>query len=211
MMRILVVVVSCRRNEHLWSKILNRGIENLIILCGGAECDKLEGNILYLKCSDLYEGLSEKMMCAFDFLNRSDEFASYTHFLKADDHDTDFKKESIDNISIKHKDVLNKHDYVGQALCKKCSTAKWHFGKVSKTSKWHKKEAIMPPVPYIQGGSTYILSRKCLPLLIEHRHEQENILYEDVMVAYILKKYKINPVELRYGIRWWHEPGLVGI
>ncbi len=57
MTTILVVILSCMKNKALWPKILERGIPNLIILCGGAEETKLDRQILNLKCVDGYEGL----------------------------------------------------------------------------------------------------------------------------------------------------------
>ena len=65
---ILVVVLSCAKYSDTWPNILARGVKNLIILCGGADETKLEGNILYLKCSDLYDGLPQKMLYAYDFI-----------------------------------------------------------------------------------------------------------------------------------------------
>lgn len=56
----LVVILSCFKNKHLWEKIINKSINNLIIFCGypNLESDYLyENKILYLKCEDTYDHL----------------------------------------------------------------------------------------------------------------------------------------------------------
>ena len=65
-MDILTVVVSCKKNQHLWDNILAKH-PTAILFYGDPT---LEENykydeitrILCLKCSDFYEGLPEKMI-----------------------------------------------------------------------------------------------------------------------------------------------------
>ena len=45
-LKLLTVVLSCKKHEHLWQKILQRNIPKLVILCGGFEETKLDGQIL---------------------------------------------------------------------------------------------------------------------------------------------------------------------
>lgn len=37
----LVVVLSCNKNEHLWSKIIEKNINNLIIFCGDRSIESI--------------------------------------------------------------------------------------------------------------------------------------------------------------------------
>lgn len=202
---LLVVVVSCKKNSELWPKIINRKIDNFIILCGGSETTKLEDNILYLKCSDEYDGLSEKMLKAFDFIINSEKFSSITHILKADDHDTEYNNIQIKNIVIKYNNILLSHDYIGQQNIPGLLNGKYHFGKVSQTSKWYNKPlTIVKKILFLGGGQTYILSRKSLYFINKHLTEYDNYgSYEDVMMAVILRQYNIYPYTLNYGIKFW--------
>jgi len=201
MVKLLVVVVSCLKNARLWPKIRRRGIKDLIILCGGASENKMDGDILYLKSTDTYDGLPEKMMDAFDFIVNSEDFSSYTHILKADDHDTYFSLDTITKIQEYHVKQFE-NDYFGQTLCRDLYNKKHHFGKVPISSIWHDTEYNGECVPYLSGGSTYILSRKALRCLSQNKDEHTKHIYEDLMVALILKKNNIHPVVIKYNITY---------
>uniref|UniRef100_A0A6C0KXA9 Uncharacterized protein n=1 Tax=viral metagenome TaxID=1070528 RepID=A0A6C0KXA9_9ZZZZ len=200
---LLVVVLSCSTHSHLWPTILNRNIPNLLILCGGSEETILDNRIVYLKCIDTYDGLSEKMMCAFDFILSQDNFNSITHILKVDDHDTVFTQEQIEMIPIKYKDILTTQDYIGQSLVPVHLVRRYHhFGKVPLESKWYNKEFMEEIVPFLGGGDTYILSRKSLICLYNNKDVYYKYAsYEDIMVGYILYKNNILPYKLDYGIK----------
>ena len=204
MINLLVVVVSCARNKKLWQQIIDRGVPNLIILCGGAEETNLDGNMLYLKCPDAYEGLSEKMMCAIDFIVKCEKFKGITHILKADDHDTTFTKEEIENICNKYDKFLNANDYVGQKLINCQGNRKYHYGKVSKGCIWDNKPYTGVFYPWLGGGETYILSRRAMMVIYPQVNEVKHYgALEDVMMANLLIKHNIRPVQLKYGIRTW--------
>lgn len=204
MINLLVVVVSCARNKKLWQQIIDRGVPNLIILCGGAEETNLDGNILNLKCSDAYEGLPEKMMCAIDFIVKCEKFKDITHILKADDHDTTFTKEEIENICDKYDKSLNANDYVGQKLINCQGNRKYHYGKVSKGCIWDNKPYTGVFNPWLGGGETYFLSKRAMQFIAAEVDEVKNYgPFEDVMMANILIKHNIRPVQLKYGIRTW--------
>jgi len=160
---------------------------------------------LYLKCSDTYEGLSEKMMCAINFILTSKYFENITHILKVDDHDTDFDLQTIKEISLKHKNILNSENYVGQNYVPiNLLGRQHHFGKVSTNSIWFNKEYNGPVVPYLGGGETYILSKKALICLNENKNMHYQFgSYEDVMMGFILNKYNIFPYKLDLNIKTW--------
>ena len=201
--KMLVVIVSCLKHQSLWKGITER-LNNAIILCGGKET-KLDGNILYLNCVDTYDGLSEKMMGAFDFILNSGIFKSVTHIFKADDHDTLFTTKQIEDIQVEYKGELESHDYIGQNLVPVGRLGiKHHYKKAPITSRWHNKPFIGNYTEYLGGGETYILSRKALECLVPNKGECEKYgSYEDAMVGTILGRYDIKPYKLKYGIKTW--------
>lgn len=202
---ILVVVISCKKHKHLWPEILNRGIDNLIIVCGSAEESIIDNKILNLACPDTYEGLSEKMMAAYEFLLKSETFLLITHILKVDDHDTLFSSKEITDLSSKYKKVLQTNDYIGQTLFDKPGNRAYHFGKVSKDSIWHNTKYTGEYNPWLSGGASYILSRRAMEYVCKNKSEMYKYgAYEDLMVGNILCKNKIFPYKLNYGIKTWN-------
>jgi lipopolysaccharide biosynthesis glycosyltransferase len=204
--KILTIILSCLKHKHLWPSISERLNENTIILCGGAEETKLEGNILYLNCIDTYDGLSEKMMKAYEFILQSERFTGFTHILKGDDHDTYFTLQQVKDIETGHRDILNKQDYVGQQLFNTDQTSGrvHHFGKVPKTSPWYNVPLTEPFVPFLGGGEVYILSKKSLNAIVSNKQEYAKFCgYEDRMIGTILNKHSITPYQLDLKIKTW--------
>ena len=204
--KILTVILSCLKHKHLWSSISERLNDNTIILCGGATETKLEGNILYLDCIDTYDGLSEKMMKAYEFILKSDLFTKFTHILKADDHDTYFELKQVKEIEIIHKAILNTQDYVGQKLNDRCTmvAAVHHFGKVPKTSPWYNIPILETFVPFLGGGEIYILSKKSLHAIVSDKMTYKKYCgCEDMMVGRILNDHNIHPYKLDLHIKTW--------
>jgi len=206
MPNILVLSLSCKKNSTLWPKLIGLGIHDHVILCGGAEKTELVGKILYLKCCDTYDGLSEKMLKAIDFILNCDQFSHITHILKADDHDTQISSSQISQISYKYKKELENYHYIGQLLFPTLRYPRHHFGKVPIDSVWHNKEFRPKKTSsYLGGGETYILSRVAL-LYINQPENKEyymEYLYEDVMMGVLMDKYSIRPYKVNYGIKTW--------
>jgi hypothetical protein len=209
-LNLLVVILSCKKNSHLWQKILERNIDNMVIICGDKlDTDyKLDGKILYLNCNDYYEGLPEKMICAFDAILRIDKFKNITHVLKSDDHDNLFTKENIKDISFNSQ--IAKLDYVGQRInySKNISNTSitWHFKKCSEDSYWSNRQYRGEYTDWLDGGESYILSRNALEKINSEysSKDKDNVsrvhIYEDLMVALILKKFNIYPIKLNYNL-----------
>lgn len=201
----LVLVISCKKNQQIWSKILDRNVPDLYIVCGGFEETRLNGNIIELNCNDFYEGLPEKVVLAYEFIYKNIPFS---HILKVDDHDTDFTAEQIMNIQVKFKKILDTKDYIGQFLINRV-TRKWHFKKTSSTSHWKRQEYSGDYKPYLGGGQTYILSKKAIQCIISKYNEstldilRTSEIYEDLMIGKILFDNGIYPHKLNYGIKTW--------
>jgi hypothetical protein len=202
----IVVVISCKKHQHLWPTIFNRNVSDLYIVCGGFEETRLNGNIIELKCNDLYEGLPEKVVLAYEFIYKNIPF---THILKADDHDTEFTAEQIKNIEVKFKNILDTKDYIGQKLWNGEGDRKWHFNKTSSTSHWKTQEYSGEFRPWLGGGETYILSKKAIHCILKEYNEssldiiRKNEIYEDIMISRILFTNGIYPYEVNYGIKHW--------
>jgi SAM-dependent methyltransferase len=204
--KILSVILSCLEHKHLWPTISERLHKDTIILCGGANETKLDGNILYLDCVDTYDGLSEKIMKAYEFILNSDQFTEYTHILKADDHDTYFELQQVKEIEINHRNILYTQDYIGQNLINMTHIPVLiqHFGRVPNNSSWYNKPITEPFVPFLGGGEIYILSKKSLNAIVLDKIEYKKYCgCEDIMIGNILSKHNINPCELNFKIKTW--------
>jgi len=209
MVQLLTVILSCEKNMHLWPSLLSKNIERMLILCGkpleGDYAFDLDDRVLYLDCSDGYEGLPEKMIYAYNAICEHKRFDGITHIMKLDDHDTIFSKNVIDNIEKNGQGLLDRYHYVGQHVYSSC-VGGHHIGKCG-TSPWNKKLYEGENGMYASGGYSYILSRTALDIIRnaytysdKERIRREHI-YEDLMVAMILKKHDIFPVRAYYGIR----------
>ena len=205
--KVLLMVVSCKGHNNLWPQLLDRGIDNMIILCGGSDYSYLDHKILHLKCKDTYEYLPEKIISAIDFIFNDSRFFSYTHILKIDDCDTYCSRNNMDNLESRYSSILKSNDYIGQIILNEALTD-YHFNRIEEGSYWYNKPYKGESVPFAIGGATYILSRnamRCInitfnPLNISF--VRNNYIYEDVMIGLILYAYDIKPFWLHYDILW---------
>ena len=205
---LLVVFLSCNKNKKLWNNIKNIGISNYIIIVGKKMNKEyeLQDNVLYMNCNDLYDGLPEKMIYCINYILLNDKFKKFTHILKIDDHDNKISEKTINTIK-KYKNILNQYDYIGQQInIGSNGIKKWHFKKLSKESRWYRKEYTGEFVPWADGGCSYILSKRSMYYInsifnlknIEKLRDQE--IYEDLMIAKVLKKFNIVPHKISYGV-----------
>jgi hypothetical protein len=216
-MNILTIIISWEGNKHLWPEILNKGIDNLIIVCGGCQTEShIEDKILYLKCDDKYEGLPEKMISAIDFILNFPEFSTVTHILKIDDSESIFTKETIDALYTTHYKILE-YNYIGQSVCFFGKvTPYYHQNKVSDNSIWKNKLCLINyNSTYARGGQTYILSRHAMTC-INNAFNSKNLnivrnlfIYEDDMIGFILKVNNILPIQYNYGIKYIENSSII--
>jgi hypothetical protein len=196
-MLILPVILSCIKNKHLWKNIIEK-IPNCVIFCGVPNLKKnymLNNNILFLKCNDNYEGLPEKIIAMISTILEVHDFDKYTHIFKMDDHDTKIPHNFSDNL----KTIENK-DYIGQKLHNAKNVCRtWHFNKCSNDYKYAFTPYKGVYTPWLDGGCGYILSRNAMEK-INLTFNFKNLtyiknfyIYEDLMIALILKKYNIYP------------------
>lgn len=206
-MKLLVAVISCKTNKYLWDKFLEKKLDNVIIVCGEPKLETkylLQDNILYLRCNDFYEGLPCKIISLVEAIISIDKFNDITHVMKADDNSTSFDGPVLKRLE-RNKDVGTR-DYTGQQLNTEGGYRRYHWGKCSKGSYWDEKEYYGDYVNWLDGGSTYILSRRAM-ISINKTYKMEDLeevhhkhIFEDVMIALILSKYKMYPHEVKYKI-----------
>lgn len=188
---ILYIFISCnsrfeRHQERIKEMMQNLNCENYIMVLGGEDTEIYdpEQKILKLNCNDYYEGLPEKVIKTFKFINDNDAiFENYKYYCKLDD-DMEVKK------------LLNENelfDYCG----KKCrrGSRKAHFGKCSVDNYFNNNEYMGPFVPWCLGGYGYVISKNSLSILAKDTNYLTEI-YEDVYVGKILKKKNIYPINI---------------
>ena len=193
---LLVCFLSCKKNNHLWEGLSNYNF-NKIIFCGDPDINEpyiFNNNILTLKCGDTYDYLPVKIYLMIKAVLEIPEFKNITHILKIDDWDT-----KIDNDITKKIDEINLHDYCGQQLHKDFfGMRNYHFNKCPKDSMWNDKKYEGDFVPWLDGGSGYILSKHAMQIIDNEFKSTdkiyENHIYEDVMIALILRKNAILPI-----------------
>jgi hypothetical protein len=212
-MKLLVTVMSCHKNWHLWKDIKERVKGNLIIFSYSPKNENwfdAKEKILYLKCRDTYECLPEKVVCMIDQILNNRVFAGVTHILKIDDHEAlHLTDEKIRNL-YSYKEIQKNH-YLGQELLSASDAPDsgarvYHYGKVTSNSEWDNRPYRGRFVRWLNGGKTYILSRTAMKCInCEYNFSNLDILYkkeiyEDLMVGKCLYKHKILPVQLNYNI-----------
>ena len=207
---ILVTVMSCKKHSHLWNEIKNR-TENLIIFTGSYNksptyYDKNE-KILYLRCNDNYEGLPEKMILMIEQILTLPEFKDVTHILKIDDHDTMFTDENIKNLYSLNELYL--YNYIGQKKEYRAPNtwSDYHFGKISEQSHWNNKKGDVSDVTWLDGGCSYILSRKAMKIINKFYNSsnlktlRNNEIYEDVMIGRLLALHNCKAHLVNFNIK----------
>ena len=206
MVKVLTIVISCEKHRNLWKDILDKQIDNLIIVCGGKFTTdfSLRDNILFLNCRDTYDGLPEKVICAHNAIANLERFNEITHILKVDDHDTIFTNDCIKRIEKYGEPLLSKNHYIGQHIYSRCIGG--HHIDRCPNSRWNKRLYEGDNTSYASGGFSYILDRFASQKLIDEysaldlKQIREKHIYEDLMVALIMKKHNIIPTKAYYGI-----------
>lgn len=205
-MNVLPIIVSCKKNEHLWNSILDKN-PHAILFYGDPSLHENYNydetrRILILKCNDFYEGLPEKMIAVFNAILELKCFQHAKYIFKIDDHDMVNKILNLDYIK-RHLDRHPQFSYIGNRIIYydkfKKVTRRWHFGKCSKGSYWEKKLYNGVYTTWADGGQGYILRRDAMEKIatIYNFSNINNVgsyhIYEDVMVALILAKFNIVP------------------
>lgn len=207
---ILVTVMSCKKHSHLWEELKKR-TENLVIFTASYNKSQTyydkDAKLLYLRCNDSYEGLPEKMILMIEQILTLPEFKNITHILKIDDHDTYFTDENIKNLyNLKE---LHLYNYIGQKKEYRAPNtwSDYHFGKVTQSSHWNNKKGDVSDVTWLDGGCSYILSRKAMKYINKFYNSsnintlRRNEIYEDVMIGRLLEMCNCHPHLANFNIK----------
>lgn len=206
---VLIMIVSCEKHKANWNDLLVRN-PKAILFYGNPELEEnyqydAEKRILTLKCNDFYEGLPEKMIAMINAVLQLQVFSTITHIFKIDDNDMRMKTlnlEYINNIIMKN----GNQNYMGFRVIysnnnKPCRT--WHFEKCSSGSYWEHNTYRGPYTNWSDGGKGYVLSRHSMDKICttynfkNMKFIKKYHIYEDVMIALILKTHNIYPVQLK--------------
>jgi len=209
-MKLLVTVMSCHKNWHLWDDIKNKIKKDLIIFSYSPKKENWydeKERILYLNCRDTYECLPEKVICMIEQILGKKYFNDITHILKIDDYDASKLTENKIKNLYKYSEIKN-GNYIGQNIVEWSGsrTHTYHYGKVSINSEWHNKPYNGVFVPWLNGGKSYILSRKAMQCINKEYNSKnldllyKNEIYEDLMISKLLYRYEIYPTEILYNI-----------
>jgi hypothetical protein len=194
----LVVFLSCKKNNKLWDKLLNIDI-NSILFYGDNEIDKpfiFNNRILTLKCKDTYDYLPVKIYLMIKAILQIEEFKNITHIIKVDDWDT-----KIDNNIHNKLERIVLSDYCGQKFNNQFfGDRRYHYNKCPIDSIWHNTIYRGEYVPWLDGGCGYILSRNAMNIISNEYTSVSDIhkshIYEDTMIALILRKHHIFPKKI---------------
>lgn len=201
---ILVTIMSCNQNKHLWKKLLQI-CPYSIIFCADPNQEEeyvFSDRILSLKCGDTYDCLPMKVFCMINAILEIPDFKNIQYIFKVDDHDTKISA-NIAN-TIKQIPNINHTKYGGQRINgaeyrKKSYDTEgidrtWHFNKCPSNSVWHNKPYEGPYVAWADGGCGYLLSREAMRMItFEPIKNIQHHIYEDVMIALILFDKRIYP------------------
>lgn len=207
---LLVIRVSHRGETDRWDEFRRQDFKGArqIIICGDENLEtayELNDDVLLLRCRDLWEDLPEKMIAAYSILSEIKEFSQYTAFLKIDADIVPKDNFNPDQIV----DLLKKHHYIGANLRTPPASNHgiYHLKKgLTERSPWRNKKYSnreFLSCTFALGGFGYGLSRRALKIIC-NRHNFKNLadiknefIYEDAMVAIILKRNGIKPYRFR--------------
>ena len=189
---LLYIFVSCKsRIEQSYPRIINMMKElknhSYIIVTGGHDEYKYshDKHLLEIQCNDYYEGLPEKVIKTYKFINENKLFNNFTHFCKLDD----------DMVIKQLIDTSLLTDYCGKVNNNWSGNRKWHINRCSKDSSFNNTEYSGPYVPWCLGGCGYIISRNSLKIVSTDTN-YHNEIYEDLYIGKILYGRQINPTNI---------------
>jgi hypothetical protein len=159
----LVVVFSCRPNLETripamragWLAGLKAWGVPYLVIVGGADAPRQDGDVLHLPCPDDYEGLPQKTLAVVDWVRRNTGFG---HLLKIDDDCFLNAPEYFSSLS--HL----KFDYYGRKLTRGTGQMDraWHNAKSTTARGRLELDKSTEPSSYCDGGSGYTLSRRAM-------------------------------------------------
>lgn len=163
--------------------------DQYFFVVGGAEEDRIEGDIMHLRCGDLYENLPSKV---FNAVRTACQRFDFKRIVKIDD-------DIYLNINNFYKVLLRgAPSYYGRRNPPIFGTPlndRWHYGKITQGHIYQDRPfPIYEPAQWNSGGF-YLLDRSAAEVVaaFHNREHIENHVYEDYMMYCILADSGIFP------------------
>ena len=218
--KLLIIIPSCMKNigkvdaaRASWIKDLSIfGVKHYFVI-GKEDIDRafVSGDILYVPCRDDYESLLMKLVCAYDYAMK---FEQFDYVYKIDD-------DCFVSVIKLVRDIvpqLSGGAYYGGAVHPKGKkmNSKWHFGKCGDARFDVPYKYDVAPFDFAKGGYGYFLSREALLKIVNMADEIRSDLdkfcydYEDVRIAEILNQSDIRVCALEKYTYVKHEIRKIG-
>jgi hypothetical protein len=159
---------------------------------------QIDGNVVYLPCSDAYEKLPEKVYEMLKWVKQN--YPDVEYIIKSDD-DVKF---NFKNLKILSRYIYeNNIDYTGVKVKVKEGYGTCHLGK-SEDPIINVNKQYIPNTVYC-AGPCYFLSMKSVNIILDNLMQNKTI-YEDQSIGYCLGKNGIKPyhVNLKSGTCKWN-------
>jgi hypothetical protein len=171
--------------SHRITAMMQQMPEAYLIACGGYAEEGFDPvtRILRLACDDTYAGLPQKVTHLCRAFAWRHEFKDFSYLVKLDE-DMAIIAPVPEHFCVEYGGHTQKHR----------GRRDYHLGKCPGSS-WNTQRYDGPFLPWNRGGYGYILSKKAAALVAENRIVDGEI-YEDLMVAKILAKQGIQPIQL---------------
>jgi hypothetical protein len=204
---VLVVVYSCRANldtrvaaiRRTWMRELRAAGIACVVLVGGAQVDRLQGDVLELAVSDRYEDLPAKTLRLLQWAYRHTDFQ---HLLKIDDDC---------HLDVEHYfGALSwrRHHYYGRVLrpAPGRHDRLWHQGKSSAAGGRRSIDKSPEGSVWADGGGAWCLSRHAVARLLAVLRTRPGAvlvhgsIMEDKLVGDLLRRAGIEPSNEDYEV-----------
>lgn len=198
---VVFLFISCKKNynRHKFIEMMcyQLNIANYYFVVGCDSKSSIKSKYMYIQCNDHYEGLPEKCIKTFKFVYECNLHLQFKHFVKIDDDISIYDTICLQN--------LPDHDYMGfQYLNSKIMDSRWHKNKCFDQSYnkrnfnfinylMKKRLPVVEDLSYFNGGAIYIFNKNALKCLYEFEENVYDYMYEDVIIAYILRMGGIFP------------------
>jgi hypothetical protein len=191
---ILYAFITCQARlgrcyNRIQTMMAEQQLSDYLVVLGGSETNHYNPitKQLRLACQDTYEGLADKVISMFRYIQSSREFDSYQYICKMDE-------DMILQAPLRLGDLT---DYCGHVQ-NHPGNRYWHIGRCSPESPHNTQPYQGPYVPWCLGGHGYVVSKKAVFVLANEAYgkDAKEEIFEDVYVGRLLKMHGIEPNEI---------------
>lgn len=229
MVKFFYVVVTCSgRKDDIVSSLKESVLWDNILITTDVGNDKQENGVdtsyneedhlLSVNVTDEYDMRPLLILHTYQYIHKNMTDNDFTHIVKLNDMDTRVKElEKLDERLLNQpefgemkepdKSELVTYDYIGERILVKINPT-FHYKVVKEHSSWHERPYNGEIAVYADGGvSMYAITRAALENIYKYTvpFNMENItrtyIFEDLMIALILKRYMIFPKRIKDDLR----------